>query len=371
MKTWLTDFFIFSNREHKGSISLLLLIGIFLLLPQLLRHSSAPKEAVDKELLVEAFRQYKEQPRDEPTKTLFRFNPNTASRQDLLQLGLSEKTANLLLNYRKKKGVFRTAADFKKIYTLPLATFERLEPYLSFEPIASNANKPSERYDTLNYKKFPFDPNTISLDSLRLLGLLKNEISHLDNLRKKGIRFIKKEQFKVSSWRPEKMLELQGLAHFPTTATTNVMPGKTPNDTTKTMRVNNSEERYDLNLATVDQLLRISGIGNYYAKTIVEKRSMLGSFVKLDQLADLMPDSLYRKVLPRLTLSPKPVKRLDINTVDLPLLQQYPGLKYKAAIIINYRNNHGAFHSLHDLWKVEGIRKDILDKLAPYLDFGS
>lgn len=47
---------------------------------------------------------------------LFSFNPNTASDNDFVRLGLKEKQIQTIRNYQRKGGTFRNAADFLKIY---------------------------------------------------------------------------------------------------------------------------------------------------------------------------------------------------------------------------------------------------------------
>lgn len=69
----------------------------------------------------------------------FEFDPNTASREDLLNLGLPERTVQSLLNYRDKGGRFRRAEDFQKIYNLPEEDYRRLLPYLRLESPAQPA----------------------------------------------------------------------------------------------------------------------------------------------------------------------------------------------------------------------------------------
>lgn len=61
----------------------------------------------------------------------FPFDPNTASEEDLLRLGLPKALVGRLLRYREKGGVFREKADFHKLYGLSDADFGRLEPLIS------------------------------------------------------------------------------------------------------------------------------------------------------------------------------------------------------------------------------------------------
>ncbi|NJK83456.1 MAG: helix-hairpin-helix domain-containing protein, partial [Saprospiraceae bacterium] len=71
----------------------------------------------------------------------FAFNPNTASAAELRELGLPDRVAKTIINYRNKGGKFRRAEDLKKIYGLTPADYERLAPYLTFGPttLANNA----------------------------------------------------------------------------------------------------------------------------------------------------------------------------------------------------------------------------------------
>lgn len=47
---------------------------------------------------------------------LFSFDPNTASDNDFIRLGLHEKQIQTIRNYQRKGGTFRNASDFFKIY---------------------------------------------------------------------------------------------------------------------------------------------------------------------------------------------------------------------------------------------------------------
>lgn len=62
---------------------------------------------------------------------LFPFDPNSATEQDLLRLGLPRGQAARLLRYREKGGFFFDKADFKKLYGLTEAEYTRLEPYIA------------------------------------------------------------------------------------------------------------------------------------------------------------------------------------------------------------------------------------------------
>ncbi len=60
---------------------------------------------------------------------LSRFNPNTSTKEELLNLGISSKVVNTIINFRSKVN-FKKPEDFKKIYGLSNTQYERLLPYL-------------------------------------------------------------------------------------------------------------------------------------------------------------------------------------------------------------------------------------------------
>ena len=78
----------------------------------------------------------------------FRFNPNTATLEDLMRLGFSEKQAQSILNYRAKGGRFRRPSDFAKSYVVADSVFDRLEPYIDIPRIDLN-KADSAAFETL------------------------------------------------------------------------------------------------------------------------------------------------------------------------------------------------------------------------------
>ena len=80
-------------------------------------------------------------PTEKPRRTVesFAFDPNTVSLADLQRLGLSERQAESIENYRSKGGRFRSKADFQKMYVVSDTLFARLEPYIEIPKIELNA----------------------------------------------------------------------------------------------------------------------------------------------------------------------------------------------------------------------------------------
>ncbi len=78
----------------------------------------------------------------------FRFNPNTASVEDLLRLGFSEKQAASIDNYRKKGGKFRRKEDFAKSFVVSEKIYRRLEDFIDI-PLTDINRADSAAFDAL------------------------------------------------------------------------------------------------------------------------------------------------------------------------------------------------------------------------------
>ena len=59
---------------------------------------------------------------------------------------------------------------------------------------------------------------------------------------------------------------------------------------------------------------------------------------------------------------------VDINTADSSDLMTLPGIgESKADMIIQYREEHGAFETIEDLMKIPGIKEGVFNKIRDYI----
>lgn len=61
------------------------------------------------------------------------FNPNDLELQAWMDIGFSEKQAQVILNYHKKNGPFYTAEDLAPIYVISDEKLKELEPFMIFD----------------------------------------------------------------------------------------------------------------------------------------------------------------------------------------------------------------------------------------------
>lgn len=74
-----------------------------------------------------------------PGPELFTFDPNTVSYGDLLRLGLTERQAVTLINYRSSGARFRRPEDLARVYGIDSSAAARLGPYINITVDAEKA----------------------------------------------------------------------------------------------------------------------------------------------------------------------------------------------------------------------------------------
>lgn len=136
MKQAIKQYFTFSRRERNGIFLLLfVLLGLIVasfFLPHLY---NVDESEVQKSYQQNTKPQQKQSVKRAGEKNeihyqLKPFNPNTASKDSLIQSGLSEKLAQQILNYREKGGKFKVKKDFAKLYYLTDSAYQAIAPYL-------------------------------------------------------------------------------------------------------------------------------------------------------------------------------------------------------------------------------------------------
>jgi len=124
-----TELLGFDRRERRGTyvmavmLVVLLLVRVFTMRPD--------TEHLNDDLIFQA--QTAEQPAvkaESKSTALFAFDPNTVSSGDLLSLGLTERQAKTLINYRSSGARFSKPQDLNKVYGIDSVTSARLIPWI-------------------------------------------------------------------------------------------------------------------------------------------------------------------------------------------------------------------------------------------------
>jgi competence ComEA-like helix-hairpin-helix protein len=395
MKKILVNLMHVNRGERNGAFALILLGLLALLAPEMYRWAMPNSESVDFagfESDVEKFRfamHHAGQANDTSTAhapaALFAFNPNTVSFEDFVRLGLSERTAKSICNYRDKGGKFRKPEDFKKIYTLSDADYERLLPYIRLgeeggdrSRLYAEGHDRSSKKERLAAQQFNFDPNTATESELLQLGLPKWVTSRVLNYREKGGKFRKKEDLsKIYGFPKEDYERLEPFIAI--AAAGEASRPQASFSASGSSGANNYPQKnfapagpLDINRAGVEHWQMLPGIGEKRAQMIVKYRERLGGFVSVTQVGELrgLPDSVYQRIRPMLVLQFSEPRRLNINVLNTQELDAHPYITPRqASLIVADRSQNGNYQKVEDLLRIPVLfDKAWLDKIRPYLD---
>lgn len=141
IRRWIRNFFGFTRNQTNGFIFLLPLVAIFIFsepikrwyLSNKSRDFSSERATLDSLASLWQKEEINTIPEEETKSiTLFAFDPNTATDEELNALGFSKGLTSRLINYRKKGGKFKAKSDLLKLYGMDSAFYLTIEPYMVF-----------------------------------------------------------------------------------------------------------------------------------------------------------------------------------------------------------------------------------------------
>lgn len=167
-----SQFFGFDRRERRGTFILAVMMMV-LLIARMLAFRPGNKDRSSIEASLELAGIDGETSKREEI-ALFTFDPNTASLDELLKLGLTEKQAGTLISYRNAGAQFRKAQDINRVYGIDSSTAEKLVPWIRINTVGLPEkaagkriadNEHNEKHATDTIPGFT-DLNTCSADDL-------------------------------------------------------------------------------------------------------------------------------------------------------------------------------------------------------------
>ncbi len=390
MKHFFMKTFHFTPKERNGTIAILLIAVLAVLWPMFYRNymyegqlkTIEMDEDLKQNLSIGLTGSDAPTHTDKTQRTLFYFDPNTITETDFRRLGLSDRTAKSICNYRNKGGRFRKAEDFKKIYTLSSEDFLRLLPYIRIEGQSQDSNQRAqnelgEDRSVASYQSFPFDPNTIDAAGMEQLGIPSWIAKRIINYRDKGGKFKKKEDLaKIYGFPEDLYLRLapviiintpNNMVSAPAPMLYDAGAMTMPARSGKPMR----KSPIDINRSSLEDWMTLPGIGETRARMIVKFREKLGGFLSVEQVAETkgLPDSVFQQIYGLLALQFKDLRKININAADQEMLDAHPYISSKqASLIFAYRDQNGSFRSVDDLLKLPAFFDRVwLEKVRPYL----
>jgi len=231
---------------------------------------------------------------DRPIR-LFTFDPNTASIDQLQELGIPNFIAKRIDKYRSKSGKFRKKEDLLHIYDFPSEVYQKLESYIK---LPENGGKPyTSKFSDKSYannslpkevKVFtkavvvPFDINTTDTSQLiKLKGVGSKLSARILKFRDGLGGFHSKSQF-------SEIFGLDSLAL---------------SELTKYAKIQTGVRKININLATTDELGQHSYLRNKKINAvIINYRTQHGPYKSVDDLRKvrILDEKMIEKIRPYL-----------------------------------------------------------------------
>lgn len=221
--------------------------------------------------------------------------------------------------------------------------------------------------DTLQI--FPFNPNYISDFKGYQLGMSVAEIDRLLKFRETGKFVNSAQEFqKITKVSDSLLLILKPYFKFPNWVTNTSNKSKA----TPTLSKKKIDSIYDLNLATVEQLIAIKGIGETLANRIINYRTKLQGYSFNEQLYEVwnLEQNVANAVLEQFQVIEIPViKKININTASFKEVLGIVYLDYELTKkIFQYKDEVAEIQSLEELKKIEAFPIEKFNRIALYLE---
>ena len=315
---------------------------------------------------------------------LFPFDPNTTSKENFIQLGLTPKTAQTIINFRNKGAKFFKKEDFKKVYGINDSDYSRLENFIQIKKTKTNTSpsNPSpiakndipKSYDTPTIKHIAFDPNTADVNTLLQNGIPQHVANTIIKYRNSGATFNSKEDLKKIYTLKENIYnKIEPYIEITSTPKSVIVKASAiREDFPKTKKPAEIYENIiiDINKSSPEDWQKLKGIGPSFSKRIVSFRDKLGGFYSINQVGETygLPDSTFQNIKSQLRESIV-INRINLNQVNEDELKSHPYFSWQQAkVIMSYRNMHGEFKSINDLLKIGALKKDWFEKVKYYIE---
>ena len=208
---------------------------------------------------------------------------------------------------------------------------------------------------------FYFNPNTLEDNGWLSLGLSSKRLHTLRNFQNSGATFKNKDDLNnCFAINKEFYIKVKDYVLIPKLE----ISVKVHNKPKTTFQL------VELNQADSLQLIKINGVGPFYAKQILKYRKELGGFKNYAQLTEIwgLERLDFIKLKQQTIIDTLFLTKINVNTIELEQLRMHPYLNYKQAkMIVNYRKQHGDFKLVKDIRKIKPISPKLFRKIATYL----
>ena len=353
---WLGDYFESTASQRRGALVLLILIALLGLSYILNSNKKAALQIVihDVEELANS-PLVKVDSACEKLHHLFKFNPNTITKEKWMKLGFSARQTETILRYKQTIGGFKTLQDISKCYVINRDKYLQLLPYIRLRKLKHNtafckailllkSDTPiyylNKKFENLFYVRTENHYNYYIGKGLSVL-LLDSIYEKLDRLEFKNAVIDSLDCLKFK---------------------------KIKSQITKEEHV---FSKIDINGSSAESLTNIRGIGPVLSARIIKYRNSLGGFISLNQLDEVygLEMELLKDLKSKVSITDSvAIRKLNINQLDSDSLKSHPYINWNLAnAIVAYREQHGNYDSIEKIKSIHLLNNEIYFKIAPYL----
>lgn len=235
----------------------------------------------------------------------------------------------------------------------------------NFADSAETRNYKTSKLKRWNIPAQAFDPNAFLTEDWTKMGFTQKQAQAIIRTQKRK-PFKNKTDVKSLFCMPAELYDqIEALILIPQAQQNTIKPSA---ETRK------AEKQYVLELNSADslQILELPGIGPYWTKRILRARKQWGGFCCIEQILGLkgFPDSIAQLFTRSVHLDTTLIQKININTISREDFSKHPAGWYGVAkSIVNYRDQHGDFHSAGEFSKIYSLKPERIEILRHYVKF--
>ncbi len=311
------DFFYYTRNEQKGIVVLFILIIVVIFLRVTITYwMPKSNNTLEQEKFISTVKALNDSlvKLDEGyvKDTLFSFNPNTVTAQELELLGFSNYQKKSFLGYRNKVKAFSSKEDLYRVYGMDSSFVDKLSDYLIWEPSVVQ-----------DYKKFQAKESLVDWVNFNEIDscFLQNHISSF-SLRDSIFNHISKSYITKSL--PLKSVESFTDHRLYEWLKSNSIPTGHERKTNKEIIV------VEINSADTMDFKKLDGVGSVYAQRIVKFRNLLGGFYSIKQIKEVygLPNNVFHQIEKKLRVNVGLIKKIDPKKSTISNIARHPYFTY-------------------------------------------
>ena len=250
-----------------------------------------------------------------------------------------------------------------KLILLPVEEKPRWDSSRKFNGWNAKYKKRTWPHSKRTFKKptKPFNPNELSIDEWMQFGLSEKQASIVLKFTKRGIH--SNEELKKIKFIPKETYDnIKDFTQYPMQESESTM--KLPSKGMSSPALVNANE------ASEEELMKIKGLGPFYAKQIIKYQKQLGGFLRKEQILEVwkMTPEIYAQIQAQISCETSTIRKLSINQASAEELKAHPYLNCNQAnSIVKMRIQKGGFKSIEEIRESVIIDQETFEKVRPYL----